>query len=676
VRCRISFPGAVLMLALPLIGFGQSDTAQISGFVKDASAASVPKAIIVIANQNTGLERRTTTNDSGYYIVTSVPAGTYTITAEAAGFKKAQITQNRIESNLAATIDVTLEVGAISDRVEVVASAARIQADTASLGEVVDREQILNIQLNGRNPLFLAQLKPGVRGGSLAGFSYGLTTGGFAINGSRDKDNMLYFDGAVAVRTRSGGSSIGVADVDATEEVQVLTANYNAEYGRASGGQVRIVTRSGGRDFHGDLYEFFRNSAVDANSWARNRTIGNPAVSNSPAPYRYNQFGYNVNGPLFIPGKWNRDKSKLFFLWSQEWIRYRRDVSQTMTVPSLAMRNGDFSELLNPSNSFFGRARAIQDPLNGIPFPGNVIPAGRLSPNGLGLMHAYPLPTPGYLQGTSNVYMVAGAPINQRKDTVSIDFNPRDNHYIRFRNLNFNSYEYSPFDQGSDRTPSIRNRPNKTASVNYIWTVNPTMVNELLISASVDRVYINVDFSTGRAERTQYGINYPYIYPNGKEIPNKIPTVTIPNFSQLSGSKYPSQSTGPIYQISDNFTKTIGNHTLKLGGLFERAGQNDFDQIQFGAGVPGGTDNQNGLFAFTDTRTGAPTSGLAIGNVALGLFDTYRNRHARVYTVPRSYVGVVLPGCLESQFETAIGTRSSSQHRSAILQPLAQHDCL
>src|SRR5258705_4009114 len=143
MRCHCR--SAVMILALPLIGFGQSDTAQVSGFVKDSSGSGVPKASIAVANEKTGLERRTTTNDSGYYIVTSVPTGTYTITAEAPGFKRAQTTQNHIESNLAATIDITLEVGAISERVEVVGSAARLQSDTASLGKVVDREQILNI---------------------------------------------------------------------------------------------------------------------------------------------------------------------------------------------------------------------------------------------------------------------------------------------------------------------------------------------------------------------------------------------------------------------------------------------------------------------------------------------------------------------------------------------------
>src|SRR5207247_111372 len=152
---------------LPLAAlFAQSDTAQVSGYVKDATGATVPGAAVVIRNESTGIERHVLTNNAGYYVVTSVPAGIYSVSVEAPGFKSAQRTQNRIDPNIAATSDMTLGVGALSEKIEVIASTARLQSDTAALGEVVDREQIQNIQLNGRNPLFLAQLKPGVRGGT------------------------------------------------------------------------------------------------------------------------------------------------------------------------------------------------------------------------------------------------------------------------------------------------------------------------------------------------------------------------------------------------------------------------------------------------------------------------------------------------------------------------------
>jgi hypothetical protein len=611
---------------------GQSDTASLSGTVQDPSQAVVSNANVTVRNEATGLTRTVQTNEQGHYTVASLPPGYYSVSVETAGFKKYVRTQTKLDPNVSATVNVTLEVGTVAETVEVVAQATAIQSETATLGKLVDNFQVRNMQLNGRNPLFLALLKPGVRGGSLAGFSFGLSSGGFAINGSRSQDNLITFDGAVAVRTRSNGTSIGVADVDTVQEIQILSANYNAEYGRAAGGQIRIVTKSGSRDFHGDFYEYFRNSELDANSWTRNRS----ATTNFVAPFRFNQFGYNVNGPVYIPGKWNTDKNKVFFLWGQEWIKYRRDVTVTRTVPSLAMRQGNFSELLG-SNTFLSGTRAIRDPLTGTPFPGNLIPANRLSANGAGLLRAYPAPTPGFQQGSSNYLAAAGAPQNQRKDTVSIDVNPSEKHQFRFRHQNYNFDDYDPFNGNFDRVPRTFVRPNKTASLNYIWTISPTTINELLVTGSVGRVRIGVDTSPGRFDRTQYGINYPYLFPDRKEIQNRIPTITIQNLTELSGGPYPASSAGPIYVISNNVTKIRGSHTFKFGGLFERAGQNDFDQINV-SGVPGGTNNQNGRFVFSDLRAGAPTSGTAMANAALGLYDTYAEIGVRSYTPYRGHM--------------------------------------
>jgi hypothetical protein len=651
---------AVLCLLTPGLIFGQSDTASLSGSVQDPSQAIVANAHVTVRNEATGLTRTAETNEQGRYTVTSLPPGFYTVSVETAGFKKYVRTQNKLDPNVAATVNVTLEVGAVAETVEVVAAATAIQSETATLGKLVDNFQVRNMQLNGRNPLFLALLKPGVRGGSLAGFNFGLSSGGFAINGSRSQDNLITFDGAVAVRTRSNGTSIGVADVDTVQEIQILSANYNAEYGRAAGGQIRIVTKSGSRDFHGDFYEYFRNSELDANSWTRNRA----ASTNFVAPFRFNQFGYNVNGPVYIPGKWNTDKNKVFFLWGQEWIKYRRDTTVTRTVPSLAMRQGDFSELLG-TNSFLSGTRAIRDPLTGTPFPGNIIPSNRLSPNGSGLLRAYPAPTPGFLQGSSNYIAAAGAPQNQRKDTISIDVNPTDRHQLRFRHQNYNFDDYSPFDGNFDRVPRTFIRPNKTASLNYIWTISPTTVNELLVTGSVDRVRIGVDTSSGRFDRTQYGINYPYLFPDRKEIQNRIPTITIANLTELSGGPYPASSAGPIYVISNNMTKIHGSHTFKFGGLFERAGQNDFDQINV-SGVPGGTNNQNGRFVFSDTRAGAPTSGTAMANAALGLYDTYAEIGVRSYT---PYRGHMFEWFFQDSWRATNKLRVELGLRHSIIQP-------
>ncbi|MGH9659885.1 MAG: TonB-dependent receptor, partial [Bryobacteraceae bacterium] len=386
-------------------------------------------------------------------------------------------------------------------------------------------------------------------------------------------------------------------------------------------------------------------------------------TTNFVAPFRYNQFGYNVNGPVYLPGKFNTEKNKLFFLFGQEWIKYRLDTTVTRIVPTLAMRQGNFSELLT-TNPYLS-PRPIMDPTNNQPFAGNIIPQNRLSSNGIALLRAYPEPTPGFLQGANNWIAAAGAPQNQRKSTISVDFNPTQNHQFRYRAQIYEFNDYSPFDGNFDRVPRTFNRPNRTSSLNYIWTVSPTMVNEFLATASVDRVKIGVDTSSGRFDRSKYGINYPYVFPAGKEIGNRIPTITINGFTELSGGPYPASSAGPIYVLADHVTKIHGNHTFKFGISFERSGQNDFDQINV-AGVPGGTNNQNGRFVFSDTRAGAPTSRTAITNAALGLFDTYAEIGVRSYT---PYRGHMYEWFAQDSWKATSRLRLEYGIRHSIIQP-------
>jgi len=624
--------GIVCFLTLALFAFAQSDNSSISGIIKDPSGAAVANAKVAVINESTNFERLVTTNESGFYTATNISPGYYTVKVEAAGFKTATTTRIKLEAALPLSVNMDLSVGQLTESVNVEANVAQLNTESATVGKTVEQMQIQNLSLNGRNPLFLALLKPGVRrGGSLADFSYGLDSGGFTINGGRSQDSLITFDGAVGIRTRANGTSIGTADVDTVQEVQVLTANYSAEYGRSGNGQIRMVTKSGTKQFHGTAYEYFRNSALDANSWDRNRN----AATNFVAPFRYNQFGYNVNGPVLIPKVFNESREKLFFLFSEEWVRRRFEDTLQQRVPTLAMRNGDFSELLAP-NTFYSGTRVINDPTTGSPFPGNIIPQGRLSPNGVAFLKTYYAPTGVY--GNNNWLKQRPGWQNQRKDTLALDYNPSQNQFFRFR---FANYSYQALDTnrgGFDYAITSWDRPNKTASLSYTWTLSPSMINEAMVSGSVDRVQIGVDREGERYLRSRPGITYPYIFPERKEIFDKIPTIEIPNVGTIDGGPYPASSAGPIYQISDNFTKIAGNHTFKGGVQWERSGQNDFDQINV-SGVPGGTNNQNGRFIFNDSRPGgAPGTGIGLANAAMGLFSTYAEIGPRAYTPYRSHM--------------------------------------
>ncbi len=617
----------VVLLAFAYGGFAQSDNANVNGVITDPSGATVPRARITIKNQATGLTRETVSNESGVYSIPTVPPGMYTLTVEAAGFKKFESKDNKVDPSVPANLSATLTVGQLTETVEVTASVTALQTESGALGKVVEGKQIQDIQLNGRNPIYLALLKPGVRGGSLASFSYGLTTAGLNINGSRTQDNLITYDGAVGVRTRSNGTSIGTADLDETAEVQILTSSYSAEYGRSAGGQIRVITKSGTSDFHGSAYEYFRNAALDANSWSRNR---NPAT-NSVAPFKYNQFGYNVSGPVYIP-KYNMDRSKVFFTWAQEWAKQRTESTNTRRVPSLRMKGGDFGELLTPS-IWFSNPQIIKDPNTGVPFAGNVIPKSRQSPNGMALLAVFPDPNLATPLGTSNWYGLAASPTDQRKDTIGIDVLPSTRDAVRFRGQLYHYLNINPFQTTYLFSARTFDRPNQTGSVNWTHTFSPTLLLETLLTASRDQVFIRMT-DTPEFDRTRYGLNYPYIYP-GKDRPNKLPAVDIPGFNGYTGSPYPSNSTGPIYDANANLTKIINNHTLKFGFTFERAGQNDYDQINV-QGVPGGTDNQNGRFEFRDTRPGG--SGVAMGDVALGLFNNYAEIGVRSFTPYRGHM--------------------------------------
>jgi len=311
----------LLVLSFAVVARAQFDSGQISGFVRDSSQAIIAGATVVATNEGNGEQHRTTTNSDGYYVFPNLVVGKYTITTEASGFKR--VIQKGVELSAAAriSVDIEMEVGAVSESVEVTASTSHIQSESAQVGRTVDSRQIQNLTLNGRNPIFLALLKPGVISGSAIG-SFApdsVTNGDFNINGARSDEYVVMVDGAIATRTRSSGSMLGAQNVDTVQEVQILTADYSAEYGRSSAGQIRFVTKSGTRSFHGDAIENFRNSVLDANTWTRNHS-SNLAQAKAPPAFRFNQYGYDVGGPIFIPKRFNADRKKLFFFWAEEWI--------------------------------------------------------------------------------------------------------------------------------------------------------------------------------------------------------------------------------------------------------------------------------------------------------------------------------------------------------------------
>src|SRR6266567_1065602 len=613
-----------------MVAGAQSDTSSLSGIVTDTSGAALPNAKILVRNEGTHTDRTAVSNESGNFNLTNLPPGNYTIRVEATNFQTTTLGNVHVDPSIGRRVEISMKVGDTNTEVTVEAGVNAIQTESAAVGQLVTQEQVKNIQLNVRNPLYLAQMEPGVvRSNSMAALGFGLDNP-FNVNGARSQESLQTFDGVPMVRTRSNGTSVGVADVDSTSQVQVLTTSYPAEYGRTSGGQIRMISKSGSTNFHGSAYEYFRNNVLNANTWQRNHT------GLARQAFRYNQFGWNVNGPIFIPGRFNRDRRKLFFLLGQEWVKYNHDdtSSPTLKVPTTLMRTGDFSELLGP-NIFYKSPVQIVNPTTGASYPNNVIPSGQLSANGIGLLNAYPAPNLTN-NPSSNWIDSALYTERQRKDSIVIDFVPGDAHHFRFSLLNYNYDDYEPHFGNFNTNPRIFHRPNQIGVFHYAWTISPTTVNDAFVSGAADHVDINIDTSSGLYDRTKYGINYPYLYGSAsKVVPNKIPTIQLNNFGTLDGGPYPSRSGGIVYDFGDTLTKVWGNHTLKFGGLWEYAGENNYDQISVDNTRPGTTNNQNGLFVFTDTRGGGATTKAAVANTALGLFDTYGEIGTRSYTLFR-----------------------------------------
>ncbi len=630
MRSVISGAAGIFLLGMGVM-WAQVDIGGISGTVVDATNAVIPGAKITVRNLGNKTAQQTTTNSSGYYTFPSLMVGEYSISAEVKGFQTYVQTGIHLNAADQLSVPVHLSVGEVTQTVEVSESSVQALSLEPSTGGTVTSSQFQQLDVNGRNPVYLALLEPGVVGANIGTFDPdSVSSGAFSMNGGRTDAYTVYVDGAVATRTRESGSMLGAQDMNSVEEVQVLTGNFDAEYGRSSAGQIRFVTKSGTSSYHGEVYEALRNAAFDANTWSRNAS---PLASqnSSPPKENYNDFGFDFGGPVFIPHKFNSDRSKLFIFWAEEWIKRRYDEEQTGTVPTAAMRTGNLSSLLSPKNPFFGKTRVANDPTTGAPFPGNIIPANRLSNQGMALLNAYPLPTPGFQQGSANWIQTFGVDSNLNKTTFKTDYYINDKNHLYVRGTLIPWTFNGPLEGTFGLFSSLWSRPNRTGMVDLTTTFSPTLLNDFSVSANSDgkgSIYPNPACGA-YCNRATYGITYPYLYPGTKLFPAKVPTIAVTGLTTIDTGPYPGSWAGFVYDLTDNVTKIWGNHAIKFGATVERAGQNDL--IQLTTASPPQTNNQNGQFRFLDTGA-ANTSGLGIANALLGNFNDYSEFGAKPET--------------------------------------------
>ncbi len=435
---------ALLCLIVAATALGQ--TASVTGRVTDASGAVVPGVRIEARNDATGVASSTESNDSGYYNLPQLLPGTYTITAEKSGFTTLRQTGLTLAVNQVARVDLTLQVGSVSESVEVAAEAVLLESESSTLGQVVQGAQVSNLPLLGRNPYALAGLVPGVR------ISAGandlpvdqISTASASINGARGNQNEYLLDGAPNTAPAQN-QPVVFANVDSVQEFKVETNAFSAEYGRAAGGVFNVVTKSGTNDLHFTLYEFLRNDKLNANDFFANRG------GRSKAPFRFNQFGGTVGGPVVLPNLYD-GRNRTFFFASTELVRFVQGVTFTGTVPRPEELAGDFSNTRNANNQLI----TIYDPLTTAPnpsgsgfirqpFPGNRIPVDRMDPVARNIARYWPAPTSAGsgFTGVNNFSRTDSNRIEKNTWSARLDHSFNDNNRIfgRF------SYDDSPWNR-------------------------------------------------------------------------------------------------------------------------------------------------------------------------------------------------------------------------------------
>jgi hypothetical protein len=384
-------PCLVLLLAAVLTA--QAPTAELTGTISDVSGAVVPNAEVTATNEETGFTRKVSSNELGFYTVPLLPPGIYRMSVQKEGFRSVERKGLRLHVSDKVTLDYALEVGALAETVSVSAETPLLQTEQASQGAVIDNSKIVTLPLNGRNPFSLAALAPGVQPGggffTARVFQEQVNQGNFIANGGASFQNDILMDGTS--NTVAGHGQLAMTpSVDAIEEFRVQTSNYSAEYGRTGGAIINIVTKAGTNQLRGTAYEFLRNKVLDAGNYFNN------AAGIERQPFVYNQYGITSGGPVYLPKIYD-GRNRTFFFVSYEGVKVRRARFFNGTVPTEAMRTGNFNDLRSAAGqpiliyNPFSTRRQGSGYIRDI-FPGNTIPASMHDKVGVNASQYIPLP--------------------------------------------------------------------------------------------------------------------------------------------------------------------------------------------------------------------------------------------------------------------------------------------
>jgi hypothetical protein len=619
-HCLYLLEAVLVVLLAPSLLHAQTTFGTVVGTVTDASGAAVPATEVTLTNLGTSEKRTQSTNAEGLYQFVNVLPGQYSVEIHKPGFKRVFQSPVTVQTETTTKVDLNLQIGDVSQTVEVTAQIALLQPDSSSLGQVIDERKTTELPLNGRNPMNLVALVPSVvpQGQSMSNpngqnpFAWG----NYQIGGGMANQSMTWLDGSPV-----NGSYLNITALiptqDSLQEFKVTTNNLSPEYGRFAGGVVNFTTKSGTNELHGSAWEFLRNRELNANTFFNN-------IGGIPRPaFTQNQFGANFGGPVYIPKLYD-GRNKTFFFVDYEGFRLRQGQSSTQTVPTAQARTGDLSAYTTAlkTNIYDPLTTCGTDPSKpcpaGVatgtrqPFAGNQIPANRLNPTSLKYLSLYPLPNaPGNAQGVGNWVGNGTGGGNNNETVVHIDQNVSDKQHITARysywgNLNLPN---DPMNNGicQDRCTETFNTNNFVLGDTYSFT--PTTIMEVRLS--YQRFAYDRTPETLGYDLTQLG--WPASL-NSQVLFRDIPIMIINGFD--TSNTFGSNGAGSViidrndnYRAAGTVTKIAGKHTFKFGAEFLRMTHN-YAQ----------TNNPTGTFTFNPDLTAANAVSTAGSGAGLATF--------------------------------------------------------
>ncbi|MEO8372763.1 MAG: carboxypeptidase regulatory-like domain-containing protein, partial [Candidatus Solibacter sp.] len=618
--CRAFVLGA---LTCALMTAQMTVTGSISGNMTDPSGQALVGAKVTVLSTTTSEPRTAVANETGAFSLIAVQPGIYTLRVEHPGFKVYERRELVVSANERVSLgDITMQIGEVTETISVVGEAAHIQLDSSEHSAALTTTQITNLTARGREVVSMLRTIPGVQyqaDQDSTGGSYG--TGTPNIAGSFSGTNVLAVDGVVSNDQGTPNVFSSVTTLDAIGEVKVLLNSYQAEYAGNGGPIVQVVTRGGTREYHGGAYEYLRNDWLNANDFFNNRNgVRRPR-------YRYNTFGGTIGGPVYIPGKWNESRTKMFAFYNLEQALISTPGAlNSYTMPTALERKGDFSQTLDVN----GKVIPITDTLSGAAFPNNIIPANRLNANGQALMNI--LPQPNYFNraisgGNYNYQIQEVQKVPKRSQLLRLDFVPSDKDRFFVRGKTWIAQQQGYAVAGGAAPVGFFAQcycfTEAGLAVGETHIFSPTVIMEISAGVRHNREAWKPygENEINKVLRSAVGYNLGQWYPSAN-VSGYIPRYSFGGVPSAPNVSYDNRlltgGTDFTFNFSDSVAINRGTHSIKVGFDVYRIREYEGEQSIF-----------SGTFDFGRNTLNPLDSNYAFSNAALGVFNSYTESNIR-----------------------------------------------